>query len=108
MVGQSPYVVNGGLTYSNPDWAVNATALYNIAGRRINSAGELPLPSVYDQPRQSLDLSLRFPLLGGVNAKADLENVLDAPYEQVQGSVVRDYYKTGRTFSFGVSWQPGI
>jgi outer membrane receptor protein involved in Fe transport len=107
MVGQSPYVVNGGLTYSYPDWALSATALYNIAGRRINSAGELPLPSVYDEPRHSLDLSFRFPLMGGLNAKVDLENLLDAPYEQRQGTVVRDYYRTGRTFSFGASWQPG-
>jgi outer membrane receptor protein involved in Fe transport len=107
MVGQSPYVMNAGLTYAIPDLSVSATALYNVAGRRISSAGVLPLPNVYEESRHSLDLSLRFPLVAGLRAKADLENLLDSPYEQRQGTVVREFYKTGRTFSFGVSWQPG-
>jgi hypothetical protein len=107
MVGQSPYVINTGLTYSNPDFDVSATALYNIAGRRISSAAETPLPNVYEEPRHSLDVSLRFPLFAGLRGKADVENVLDSAYEQTQGSVVREFYRTGRTFSLGVSWQPG-
>jgi len=107
MVGQSPYVVNAGLTHSIPAWGFSATALYNIAGRRIENAGELPLPDVYEEPRHSLDVSLRFPLVGGLRGKADLENLLDAAYEQTQGTVVREYYRSGRTFSLGVSWQPG-
>jgi hypothetical protein len=107
MVGQSPYVLNTGLTYANAELGVSATALYNIAGRRISSAAETPLPNVYEESRHSLDLSLRFPLIAGLRAKADLENVLDSPYEQTQGTVVRDSYRSGRTFSLGVSWQPG-
>jgi outer membrane receptor protein involved in Fe transport len=106
MVGQSPYVVNAGLTYASPDNAVSATVLYNVAGRRIASAAELPLPSVYEEARHSLDLSLRFPLMAGVKAKVDFENVLDSPYEMTQGSVVRDYWRTGRRLSFGMTWQP--
>ncbi|MEQ1855867.1 MAG: TonB-dependent receptor [Longimicrobiales bacterium] len=107
MVGQSRFVVNTGLSYLHEDTGVSATALYNLAGRRISSAGEAPLPSVYEQARHALDVSLRFPLLAGLRAKADLENVLDSPYEQVQGSVVREYYRAGRTFVFGITWQPG-
>lgn len=107
MVGQSPFVVNTGISYAHDDLGLSATALYNISGRRIISAAESPLPSVYEQPRHALDVSLRFPLIAGLRAKADLENLLDSPYEQVQGTVVRDYYRTGRTFSFGVTWQPG-
>jgi TonB-dependent receptor len=107
MVGQSPYVVNAGLSYLHQDRGLSATALYNVAGRRISSAAEAPLPSVYEQPRHTLDVSLRFPLMGGLRAKADVENLFDSAYEQVQGTVVREYYRTGRTFSFGVTWQPG-
>jgi TonB-dependent receptor len=107
MVGQSPYVVNAGLSYLNQDRGISATALYNVSGRRITSAAELPLPNVYEQPRHALDVSLRFPLVAGLRAKADVENIFDSAYEQVQGTVVREYYRTGRTFSFGVTWQPG-
>jgi outer membrane receptor protein involved in Fe transport len=106
MVGQSPYVVNAGLTYTTAGNSVSATVLYNVAGRRISSAAELPLPSVYEEARHALDLSLRFPLKAGVKAKVDFENLLDSPYEMTQGSVVREYWRTGRKFSFGVTWQP--
>ncbi len=106
MVGQSPYVVNAGLTYASYDNSMSATVLYNVAGRRINSAAELPLPNVYEEARHGLDVSFRFPLLPGVKGKADFENVLDSPYEMVQGTVVRDYYRMGRKISVGVTWQP--
>jgi outer membrane receptor protein involved in Fe transport len=107
MVGQSPYVVNAGLSYLNQDRGISATALYNVSGSRITSAAELPLPNVYEQPRHALDVSLRFPLVAGLRGKADVENIFDSAYEQVQGTVVREYYRTGRTFSFGVTWQRG-
>jgi outer membrane receptor protein involved in Fe transport len=93
----SPLRGERGLTYATPGRGVSATVLYNVAGRRIASAAELPLPSVYEESRHVLDVSLRFPLLYGLRAKADVENVLDSPYEQTQGTVVREYYRTGRT-----------
>lgn len=106
MVGQSPYVVNAGLTWAPLDGGTSATVLYNISGRRIASAAEAPLPDVYEQARNILDVSLRFPLVGGLSAKADLKNLLDAPVELLQGSVVREAYRTGRSLSLGVSWRP--
>lgn len=106
MVGQSPYVVNAGLTWAPLDGGTSATILYNISGRRIASAAEAPLPDVYEQARNILDVSLRFPLMGGLSAKADLKNLFDAPVEHLQGTVVREFYRTGRSLSLGVSWRP--
>lgn len=105
MVGQSPYVVNAGLTYAT-DRGFSVTTLYNVFGKRVLSAAEAPLPDVYEQPRHQLDVSLRFPLITGVAAKFDLKNLLDTPYEVTQGSVVREYYRSGRVISAGVSWRP--
>jgi TonB-dependent receptor len=102
MVGQSPYVVNAGLTYATE--STSATILYNVSGKRISSAAELPLPDVYERSRHVVDLSLRFPLPLGLSGKAELKNILDAPYEFVQGDVVRDYYRSGRSVSVGASW----
>ena len=108
MVGQSPYVVNLGLTWSAPDGGLSATALYNVQGRRVSSAGESPLPSVYEEARNVLDLSLRVPIGNGVALKADARNLLDDPYEFTQGSVVRDTWRVGRTFGVGISWGAGL
>lgn len=104
MVGQAPYVVNAGLTYAARRGRFSATALYNVIGRRIYAASLLPLPSVYEEPRHVLDLSLRVPLSRGVSAKLDARNVLDAPYEVTQGTVQREFYRAGRAFSVGLSW----
>ncbi len=96
-------MVNTGLTYASGP--TSATLLYNVAGKRISSAAELPLPDVYEQPRHLLDLSLRFPLPMGLSGKAEVKNILDAPYELIQGDVVRDFYRSGRSISLGATWQ---
>jgi outer membrane receptor protein involved in Fe transport len=106
MVGQAPYVVNAGLTYARPGSTASATILYNVVGKRIYSAGEAPLPDVFELPRHNLDLSLRFPVMTGLSAKLDVRNVLDDAYEMRQGVATREFYKTGRIISAGISWKP--
>jgi len=103
MVGQSPYVLNAGLTYAGEARGTSATLLYNVSGRRIVSAAEKPLPDSYEQPRSVLDFSLRLPLRRAVDLKVDAENLLDTPFEVRQGDLVRERYRTGRSFGFGVT-----
>jgi hypothetical protein len=105
MVGQAPYVANVGLTWA-PEWrGSSATMLYNVVGERIMSAGQVPLPDVVEQPRHVLDFALRTSLVGSVSLKLDAKNLLDAPYELVQGDVLRESYRAGRSYSVGVSWR---
>ncbi len=104
MVGQAPYVVNAGLTWQSMGSGASATVLFNRVGRRIYSAAEAPFPSVYDEARNVLDLSLSFPVVGGLSAKVDARNLLDAPYERTQGNVIRESYHAGRVLSVGFSW----
>jgi len=105
MVGQAPYVLNAGLTWTHPSAPASATLLFNRVGERITEAGELPLPDVVDQARNVLDLSLRFPMLAGVSARVDARNLLDARYRLTQGDVIREQYRAGRTVSVGLSWR---
>jgi hypothetical protein len=105
LIGQAPYVVNLGLTYAAPVRDLTATVLYNRIGRRVFEASQPPLPTTYEQPRDVLDLSLRFPVLGGLAAKLDARNLLDTPHELLQGPVVRETYRVGRTFQLGLTWQ---
>jgi outer membrane receptor for ferrienterochelin and colicin len=107
MVGQAPYVVNAGLTYAPVLSDASATLLYNVVGKRINNAraSGSTVDDVVERPRHVLDLSLRFPIAGGASAKVDLQNLLDSPHEVVQGSITREYYRTGRSLSAGISWR---
>jgi outer membrane receptor protein involved in Fe transport len=105
MVGQAPYVLNAGLSYDSESTGASLSLLYNLVGRRITSASEPPLPDIYEEPRNLLDLALRFPIAGAVSLKVDARNLLDAPHRITQGSVVREYHRTGPTFSLGVQWR---
>jgi outer membrane receptor protein involved in Fe transport len=63
MWGQSPYTVNIGLFYNNPDWGTTANFSYNVNGRRIIQVVDIERtsassPHVYELPRNVLDLSI--------------------------------------------------
>jgi outer membrane receptor protein involved in Fe transport len=104
MVGQAPYVVNAGITYGPASSEVSATLLYNRVGRRLTSAAEAPLPDVYAEARDGMDLSLRFPVGGGLSGRLDAKNLLDSPSRTTQGTVLREYYRAGRVFQLGFTW----
>ena len=105
MVGQAPYVVNAGLTWSG-DRGASGTVLYNVVGERISAVATPPLPAVYERPRHVLDLSVRLPMTRTVALRLDGKNLLDSEYVQRQGDVIRERYRAGRTFSAGLNWSP--
>jgi hypothetical protein len=106
MAGQSEYVVNTGLTYSNESGVLTGTLLYNVTGRRIFEAGAGGLPDSYEEARHVVDFALHFPIAGTLSGRADAKNLLDAPFRLSQGGIVRQRYLTGRQFSLGFNWQP--
>ncbi len=105
LVGQAPFVVNAGLSYSSESGRTNATVLYNVVGDRIFAAGVVPLPNIVEKSRNVIDLSLRFPVLGSLSGRVDARNLLDARYRYMQGNLEREGFNAGRTFSIGFSWQ---
>ena len=106
MVGQAPYVINAGATYTTRSGSTSATLLFNRIGERIDAAGDQPLPDVVVQPRSVLDFSLRFPLYASISGRFDAKNLLDDKYETIQGTVVRESYQTGRVLQFGLTFRP--
>jgi TonB-dependent receptor len=106
MVGQAPYVINAGLTYAPLGRSTSATLLFNRTGERIDAAGDQPLPDVIEQPRTALDFSLRFPIFSTLSGRFDARNLTNDPFETVQGSVVRESFRTGRGFQLGLVWRP--
>ena len=107
LVGQAPYVLNGGMTWSPVAEGWTATLLYNVVGPRIRNAraSGVTVEDVKEESRHLLDLSVRFPVRGGLSGKVDLKNLLDSPYELRQGPVLRASWRTGRSVSAGISWR---
>ncbi len=105
MMGQAPWVVNAGATYTGSSNGASATLLYSAVGERIYSAGTIPFPDVYEQPRHLIDVSLRVPLGDRWTWRVDARNLLDAPYKLTQGPITRESYRMGRDIAVGVQWR---
>ena len=88
---------------------VEAGVFFNRFGERLTAAGGSGLPDIYEQPRNSLDATVGFPLQGGVRAKIKATNLLDAPYlfdQTASGITLKQReYTVGRTFSVSLSWE---
>jgi outer membrane receptor protein involved in Fe transport len=106
MVGQAPYVLNTGLTFTTPSGASSATVLLNRVGERIVAAGASPMPDVLERSRSVMDFSLRQAVRQDVMVRLDLKNLLDSPYDVVQGTITREYYRSGRAVQVGLLWKP--
>ena len=57
MAGQSPTVLNAGLSYSDPDKGLAAALFYNVKGRTLYIVGAGLVPDVYLEPFHSLNAS---------------------------------------------------
>lgn len=58
LMGQSPYIINGGLYYQNDSTDWQFSILYNVIGPRIAIVGIPGNPEVYEMERHLIDLSV--------------------------------------------------
>ena len=56
--GQSPYLINAGLYFTEPKTQISFNASYNVVGQRIAIAGSVQEPSVWENRRHVIDLQL--------------------------------------------------
>ncbi|TSD67928.1 outer membrane beta-barrel protein [Inquilinus sp. KBS0705] len=63
LVGQSPYVVNAGLTHTELDNKLSLNLLFNRLGKRIFYAGGGRFSSIYEMPRNVLDFQVGYKVL---------------------------------------------
>ncbi len=85
--GQSPYLVNAGLYYNdvNSGWQVNV--LYNVVGQRIFLVGDKEVqPTVYEMPRNIIDLNIIKALGEHWQVKVGVQDLLNQPFRLIQDS----------------------
>lgn len=102
--GQSPFVVNTNLSFTDPAWGLEAAVLYNVFGERIDQVGALALPDIVEEPRHQLDFVLEKNLLEVLSVKLSGRNVLNSAVEFTQGGEIVERYKTGSTYSLGLAY----
>ncbi len=92
--GQSPYLVNAGLYYNDEDKNFSASVAYNVFGPRIFAVGDVNFPSLYELPRNSLDLQIA-KQFNKFEVKVNVQNLLDAQYRFFQDTDVDNKINTG-------------
>ena len=110
MAGQSPYVVNGGVTYTNKENAIQAGLFYNVKGPTLYIVGAGLFPDIYTDPFHSLNFSInkRFGKEDRTKIDFKVSNILgDNNYNYYSSFGAEDQvyseYSIGRSFSVGIS-----
>ena len=106
--GQAAYVLNAGINYAD-EAGIEAGVFLNRFGDRLTAAGGSGIPDLFEKARNQFDVVFGLPLPRGATAKLKGTNLLDADYlfEQEANGItqVQRVYRTGRTFSVGLSWE---
>ena len=106
--GQSPYVLNLGLAYENPNSGTLASLSYNRFGRRLMAVSLGGAPNIFEQPRNDLYASIGQRVFGTLELKFSIDNLLGAAYVESQEYKGRAYttreYEIGRTYKLSISY----
>lgn len=104
--GQSPYVLNLGLSWIDQGSGTKAAVLLNRFGERIDAVGREQSPDIYEEARSQLDMVLERPIRG-VDLKLSVTRLLGNEVEFTQGGEVLRSYDLGRSVSLSLGWSPG-
>ena len=112
MAGQSPYVINAGLSYSNDSLGWDAGIFYNVKGPTLYIVGAGLFPDIYFESFHSLNLSV------SKKIGAEKRGTIDFRVSNVLGDDIVYHYKSyeaadeifsrmtpGRAFTIGYSYQ---
>ncbi|MCF8284064.1 MAG: TonB-dependent receptor [Sphingobacteriales bacterium] len=114
--GQSPYIINAGLQYSEPNSGLNFSVLYNVIGRRIIEAGFLGYENVWEAPRNLLDVQLSKTFMEHFELKMNVSDILNQKrvyYQDIDKNKVYNVDKDnkilstswGTTYSFSLAYK---
>ena len=110
MAGQSPYVINAGITYKNREIGLEAGTFYNVKGATLSIVGGGLFPDIYIKPFHSLSFSLNKKLGKNQNTTIDFKvsNILNSKRERVYQSYrakdqIYSARNPGTSFSVGFS-----
>ncbi len=74
--GQSPYMINVGVSFTEPATRTSITFLYNKYGRRIDAVGSaISEPDIYEEPRDLVDVTISQQLFNLFEVKFAVRNL---------------------------------
>jgi TonB-dependent receptor len=116
--GQSPYVINGGLSYNDFDKDLQLNVLYNVIGKRIYAVGNnygYLYPDWYEMPRNVVDITFskglgkKILLKGGITDLLNAKNIVlqdgnqDNTFDLSKDQVIQSY-RPGSVYSLSIMY----
>jgi outer membrane receptor protein involved in Fe transport len=74
--GQSPYILNGGITYANPDNGMSFNLIANRIGQRIIALGVNGTPDFFENARTVVDFQAAFTVKKDIDFKINVRDLL--------------------------------
>jgi outer membrane receptor for ferrienterochelin and colicin len=112
MAGQAPYIINGGVSYSNSSRSLDLGMFYNVQGRTLQFVGIADRPDIYTRPFHSLNFTANYTFGPTDNIKFGLkaDNLLGSKRESVFESFNTENQlftslAPQRTFSLSLSYK---
>lgn len=78
LMGQSPYLINTGLNYTDDPSGLKVNLSYNIIGKRIALIGNTNLAAVWELPRHSLDFTFSKHIGKVLELRGGVQNILNS------------------------------
>nr|MCU0417073.1 TonB-dependent receptor [Cytophagaceae bacterium] len=113
--GQSPYIVNAGLSYDNADKELNINLIYNVFGNRIFGIGDAQFATLYERSRHTVDFTLSKKMKDNMEFKVGISDILNAPIRFTEDgnrnfkvdSTDKEvtYFRRGTYFTLGWSYK---
>jgi hypothetical protein len=102
LASQSPYLINTGIYYADYKTGWQANLLYNVAGPRIFAVGNQGNPTVFEMPRNVVDLNLAKTFNKQIEIRLGIQDLFNAPFRFSQdynddGQIGSDVTSTNRT-----------
>lgn len=105
MQGQSPWIVNLQLGYTEPERGrLDTMVSFSVFGPRLMEAGTRPIPDAYEQPMAMLDVTASYRFSERLRLKLKGRNLLNPRYRLLVGGLERRQYELGRSVSLALSY----
>ena len=113
MQGQSPYIVNSGIYYTNDSLNLMISVMYNVIGKRIIFAGDPNNPDIYELPRNVLDITFKKKIGKHIQLKGGIQDILNQKvvYNQIETAENSNTthntmtFRPGRYYSLGITYE---
>ncbi|NQX92897.1 MAG: TonB-dependent receptor, partial [Flavobacteriales bacterium] len=109
LFGQSPYIVNTILTYTNDSIGFNTALSFNVQGEKLILVTKGGLPDIYQQPMPTLDFSINKIFKQRFQIGFRIQNILAPDNRKIYTYKDVEYdwntYNIGRTFSFSLGYR---